>query len=157
MKILNPYNNLEGHHCFGCSARNPIGLKLDFELEDDTVIARWMPHDDYMGFHNVLHGGISTTLLDEVAFWAVATLLGSSGVTSQIDLKFLKPVLIPKGEITVTAKLKEQCGPHEYKFKTQLFDGAGTLCVEGDVTYFVYSQAVAEYKFHYPGKAAFGV
>lgn len=157
MKILNPYNDLKDHHCFGCSARNPIGLKLDFELENDKVVAHWMPQDDYMGFHNILHGGISTTLLDEVAFWAVAVFLETSGVTSKIEIKFLKPVLIPKGKITVTAKLKKQTGPHEYTFETQLFDGSGTLCVEGDVTYFVYSKAVAEYKFHYPGKAAFGI
>lgn len=157
MKINNPYNQLEEHNCFGCAKRNPIGLRLDFELKDDLVTAKWTPTKDYQGFNNVLHGGISATLLDEVAFWAVQAFLDTNGVTSHINATYLKPVMISKGDITVTAHCKGECGKHEYLFETQLFDGNGALCVEADIAYFVYPQEIAKHKLHYPGKQALGL
>lgn len=157
MKIRNPYNALTEHNCFGCAQRNPIGLNLDFEKEDDTIIARWNPTNNYQGFGDFLHGGIAATLLDEVAFWAVQVILDSSGVTSDLCVKYLKPVHISLGQIKVTAKLKGKVGKHQYAFDTQLFDGNGTLCVEATATYFVYPTEMAKAKFHYPGKEAFGL
>lgn len=157
MKIRNPYNAIPEHNCFGCAARNPIGLKLDFEKEEDKVTARWMPSTDYQGFGDFLHGGIAATLLDEVAFWAVQALLDSSGVTSELDVKYLKPIHISHGQITVTAKLKGQVGKHLYAFETQLFDGTDLLCAEGIATYFVYPKEIAKSKFMYPGKEALGL
>lgn len=157
MKIRNPYNAIPEHHCFGCAKRNPIGLKLDFEKTEDEVVAKWNPTTDYQGFGDFLHGGIAATLLDEIAFWAVQAFLDSSGVTSELSVKYLKPVHISYGEITVKAKLRGQAEKHKYAFETQLFDGKGMLCVEAIATYFVYPQEMAKAKFMYPGKEALGL
>lgn len=157
MNIRNPYNAHPEHNCFGCAERNPIGLKLSFEKQDNEVIAHWTPHPDYQGFGDFLHGGIAATLLDEIAFWAVQAFLDSSGVTSDLSVRYLKPVHISYGEITIKARLKGQVEKHKYAFDTQLFDGKGTLCVEGVATYFVYPQEMAKTKFLYPGKEALGL
>lgn len=157
MILHNPYNHLPGYNCFGCSDKNPIGLKLEFEKNDDTVSAQWTPTHDYQGWNNVLHGGIIATLLDEISFWALQTFLETSGVTSELNVKYLKPVHIDSGTITVTAKIKEKVAEHQYAFDAKLFDGRGILCAEGNVVYFVYPQAIAKTKFHYPGKEAFGL
>jgi Uncharacterized protein, possibly involved in aromatic compounds catabolism len=157
MKIHNPYNTLEEHYCFCCSARNPIGLNLSFEKEGDTVFCHWMPRKEFQGWINVLHGGIISTLMDEVAFWAIQALLDTSGVTSDLCVRFLKPVLLSKGEIKVTAVMKTQPQNHHVCFFTQLYDGAGVLCAEANVTYFIYPQEVARRRFHYPGREAFGL
>ena len=38
-KILNPWRNVEGYLCFGCSPDNQSGLKMEF-YEDGDEIAR---------------------------------------------------------------------------------------------------------------------
>jgi len=37
-KINNPYNKLEGHLCFACSDKNPLGLKMEFYEDGEYLI-----------------------------------------------------------------------------------------------------------------------
>lgn len=55
------------HICFGCSQTNPLGLKLDFYTTDqDGLGFKWHPKPGLESFPNIVHGGISGTLLDEL-------------------------------------------------------------------------------------------
>ena len=91
MKIFNPYNKLPEHHCFGCAGKNPIGLKLSFDLDGDTLKSSWLPSKNYQGFEDIVHGGIISTLMDEAAAWVIQLRLKTAGVTSELNVKYLKP------------------------------------------------------------------
>lgn len=76
--------------CFACGPRNSIGLKLQFDFEDDKYVARFTPRSEHQGYDNMTHGGIISTLLDE----AMAKLVYARGyfaVTAQLSMKFRKP------------------------------------------------------------------
>ena len=47
--------------CFGCSPTHPIGLHLRFWRDDDEVITRFVPGEQYQGPPGILHGGLVTT------------------------------------------------------------------------------------------------
>lgn len=155
-KVTNPYLNLAGHLCFGCSPKNPIGLSLNFwyDEENQMVETQWLPNDFYQGYVGVLHGGIQSTLMDEVASWCVYILAETAGVTSKMEITYRKPAQISKGKITVTGKLvtveKRLATIH-----TQLFDANEVLCSEGVIQYFTYPQAKAMKELYYPGPSAF--
>lgn len=153
-KLNNPFIALEGYNCFVCAPHNPIGLHLDFYLDGEVIKAKWKPEDQYQGYPNVLHGGIQATLLDEVASWAVYVIGGTGGVTSRIEVKYLKPVLIDKGSIALTAKIIER-KKRIMTMRSGLFDREGVLCTEALVDYFVFPEEVARKKMHYPGRAVF--
>jgi acyl-coenzyme A thioesterase PaaI-like protein len=51
--------------CFACGRRNPYGLHMDFRLENDTIVADFMPREEHQGFPGVIHGGIVAAVLDE--------------------------------------------------------------------------------------------
>lgn len=153
-KLNNPFIALEGYNCFVCAPHNPIGLHLDFYLDGEVIKAKWKPEDQYQGYPNVLHGGIQATLLDEVASWAVYVIGGTGGVTSRIEVKYLKPVLIDKGSIALTAKIIER-NKRIMTMRSGLFDCEGVLCTEALVDYFIFPEEVARKKMHYPGRAAF--
>ena len=93
------------YNCFGCSPFNEIGLQLEFWEDGDELIAKWQPRKSLEGWGNVLHGGIQAALLDELAGWIVLVKVKTSGVTSALNVKYLKPVNISKGEITVKGKI----------------------------------------------------
>jgi uncharacterized protein (TIGR00369 family) len=154
MKIINPYNTLAEHHCFGCSNRNPIGLNLTFELEGERVKTSWIPTKNYQGFENIVHGGIISTLMDEVAAWAVQLLLKTSGVTSELNVKYLKPLRVSKGAVEVSAEIDSVEGKLAH-VKTVIKDSDDIICAEGLITYFIFPEAVAKKKFRYPGINAF--
>lgn len=78
----------------------------------------------------------------------------TAGVTSELNVKYLKPVNISKGEVTVKGKLISA----EKKLATiavSLFDGDGTECAKAEVTYFCLPENIAKAKYHYPGIQAF--
>ncbi|NWG76155.1 MAG: PaaI family thioesterase, partial [Rubrivivax sp.] len=95
---------LEGFRCFACGNVNPIGLHMTFYLQGDHVCSEITLSEDHAGWDSVAHGGILTTLLDEVMSWAVVVFKRTFFVTRTIELKFLRPVpvntpLVIKGTI----------------------------------------------------------
>ena len=154
IKITNPYNKLDGHFCFGCSDQNPIGLHLEFQIEDDTVVSFWNPSKAYQGFYQVLHGGIIATLMDEVGAWAVQLLIQTAGVTSELNVRYLKPVNTTLGALNIVAKILE-IRKLLVDVQVELVSAQGTTCAEAQITYFTYPEKIAKEKLFYPGIQAF--
>ncbi len=88
MKVIQRYGN-----CFVCGDNNDIGLKLDFYEKDGKARAEFTPTKNFEGYKDILHGGILSTLLDEVM---IKSILAKEilTVTSQIEVKFKKPAVI---------------------------------------------------------------
>ena len=155
-KIINPFEAIwhDKYNCFGCSPGNEFGLHLEFFDTGEGLIAGWQPVKFLEGYPDIVHGGIQTTLLDEIAAWLVYVKCQSSGVTRHIDIDFLHPLRISKGEASLKAQLLNQ-SEKEALINAELYDGEGVLCAKSTITYFVYPQQIAIKKFNYPGIEAF--
>ncbi len=81
------------HACFGCGDDNPIGLHLRFAPEGDGVKASFIPGPEHQGFHDVVHGGIISAVLDEAMAWATAH-AGVWAVTGEMRVRFRQPLKI---------------------------------------------------------------
>lgn len=90
--------------CFGCSPTHPIGLKLKFERVGDEVITRWTPPENFQGPPGVLHGGLVTTLADELAAWTIVALKGHFGFTAALEARLKGPIRIGR-EVTGTGRI----------------------------------------------------
>ena len=109
-KIINPWIDLtdKGYNCFACAPSNPYGLKMEFYEDGDDIVSIWTPGCNYQGWLNTLHGGIQATLLDELGGWIIARKFQTSGMTTNLNVKYKKP--IPTGEgvtIKIRARVKE--------------------------------------------------
>ena len=62
-KIINPWKDMEGYNCFGCSPDNEAGVRMEFYEDGDEVVSIWKPRPEYQGWLNTLHGGIQSVLL----------------------------------------------------------------------------------------------
>ena len=107
-RIVNPWVDVEGYGCFGCAPHNESGLRLEFFEDGDDVVALWTPRIEFQGWSNTLHGGIQATLADEIASWVIFRKLQTGGVTSKMEVKYLRPVLISEGDITLRARIVEK-------------------------------------------------
>ena len=153
-KIKNPYANLEGYNCFGCSPNNQSGLQMEFFEDGDFVVSEWEPKQHRAGYGNVLHGGIQSTILDEIASWLVYTKVKTAGVTATLNVKYKNTVFTDKGNLTIRAKLIDQ----NKRFATihaEILDHEKKVCSEAEVKYFLFPLEIAQRKFHYPGADAF--
>ncbi|MEZ5012577.1 MAG: PaaI family thioesterase [Bacteroidales bacterium] len=100
-----------------------------FEESERYLHATWSPSEYYQGYTNILHGGIIATLLDEVGAWCINVKIGTAGVTSKLNISYLKPVYLTKGDISLRAEIIER-GEKSALLKCELLDSTGTLCAE---------------------------
>lgn len=89
-----PLPKMQGHHCFACGTDNPIGLNLNFYLSDDRICTDITLTPYHVGWQNMAHGGIVSTLLDEVMSWTAIYLKKEFFVTRRMEIKYIKPVLV---------------------------------------------------------------
>jgi uncharacterized protein (TIGR00369 family) len=90
-------------YCFVCGPKNPVGLKLDFQFDGKTISTEFVPLREHQGYMNIVHGGIISTLLDEVMV-KLAIEMGMPAVTAQMDIR-LKKALNTGVKITVSAEI----------------------------------------------------
>lgn len=58
-------------HCVVCGHQNPQGLQLTFCIDGNGVAAEWVPGKNWESFHGVIHGGVTSTVLDEAMSKAI--------------------------------------------------------------------------------------
>jgi acyl-coenzyme A thioesterase PaaI-like protein len=83
----------EPHRCFACGELNEHGLRLRLHATAEGCWTELTLDPRFQGWESVAHGGIVTTLLDEVMAWSV---IGRDtwGVTARLSISFRKPVPI---------------------------------------------------------------
>ncbi len=150
INIKNPFHKLDGYNCFGCSPNNKLGLRMNFRMEGDEVLCDWEPQEHLQGWVGILHGGIQTTLMDEIASWYVFVKLKTAGVTSKMEVKLLRPVIMEKAPLRLRARLLEM-KRNIAIIKVELFMSDGVLGAESLMYYFTYPPEIAHEKLYYPG------
>jgi acyl-coenzyme A thioesterase PaaI-like protein len=144
----------EVYQCFGCSPYNEFGLHLEFWEDGEEVVSFWNPRPILQSYPKILHGGIQSTLLDEIAGWLVYVKCGTVGMTGEMKVRFKKPLMIDEGEITIRANLVEQ---HKRTaiIQSRLINSSGIVCSEAEFKFFLLSETDAREKYNYPGIDAF--
>ena len=139
-RLKSPFDGKK-EKCFGCSPSNPHGLRLEFVESGETVVCRWRPDERFQSWDGVLHGGITTTILDETAGWAVMRRFQRSAMTTRIDVRFLKPVPTADPFIVARARYAERVNEKIVRFRATLENAAGEVCAEADAEYYVMDEA----------------
>lgn len=57
--------------CFVCGDQNPHGLRIAFYSDNDEAVAAYVADGRYQGYKGIFHGGLVSTLLDEIMAKAV--------------------------------------------------------------------------------------
>ncbi len=79
------------HNCFACGTLNPGGLQMPLHVEPGRCWSKFTLDARFEGWEGIAHGGIVSTILDEVMAWA---LVGGDdlGVTARLSVSFHQPV-----------------------------------------------------------------
>lgn len=95
VRASEPINIQNDHHCFGCGKLNHHGLQLSFFANPDGngVWAPFTPTPAFEGYGGIVHGGIISTILDEVMAWSLYR-QQTWAVTGQLSTRFRQPMLV---------------------------------------------------------------
>jgi uncharacterized protein (TIGR00369 family) len=135
--------NRRDHNCFGCSPRNTSGLQMTFYTNKKAVYSQVKVPEHLCGWNNLVHGGVLSTILDEIMSWAAIYLLKRVSMTKSMSVDFLKPVYVGnplKAEGTVL----EKKGKHEALMQGRIYNKDDVCCASATGTFAVFSPAVAK-------------
>ena len=142
-RIINPWISHPRYNCFGCSPNNPFGLHLTFFEDGDDVVSTWQPKSCYQGWIDTIHGGILSTLIDEVCGWVVTRKKQTSGFTTGLNIKFRKAVSTDDPLLTIRARIEDQKRNMLF-IHAEIKNNAGDICAEGEATYFLLGEEKAK-------------
>ena len=110
--------------CLVCGLKNPFGLHTSFfELENHELLAVFIPREEHQSYPGRLHGGITSTILDETMGRAIMIKSAGEvwGVTVELNIRFKKPVPLEQ-ELRVLGRIT--------KDSSRFFEGTGELLLE---------------------------
>ncbi len=91
---LKPIPNREDHRCFACGPANDCGLKMKF-FTGETAVFSWLTiPGHHRGWDRLVHGGITSTILDEIMSWSALYLLKKVILTKKMTVEFLNPIYV---------------------------------------------------------------
>jgi uncharacterized protein (TIGR00369 family) len=135
--------NSSDHYCFGCSPVNPSGLQMNFFAGLDTVFSNVTIPDHLCGWSNIAHGGVLTTILDEIMSWTALHFLKRITMTKSMNIEFIKPVYI-RNPLKAEGKVLEITGKHDAVMEGILYNDKGVACAKSTANFAIFSPKVAK-------------
>ncbi len=128
-EVLKTIPNSEDQTCFGCGAQNPHGLKMKFATDGERVYSFLQVPLTLTGWDKTVHGGVLSTILDEIMGWSVIYLLRKIGMTKSITVEFKKAV--SAGEpLTIVGCIREKQSERSALMAGVIFNADEALCAE---------------------------
>jgi acyl-coenzyme A thioesterase PaaI-like protein len=91
--VVLPGARSEHSNCFGCSVKNMTGLALSMhQVEQDGLVCTFRLPERFESYPGVIHGGIVSTVLDEVMGNVIAVLDRKLCFTITLRVKYLSPL-----------------------------------------------------------------
>jgi acyl-coenzyme A thioesterase PaaI-like protein len=82
---------VEPHRCFACGSLSEHGMQLDLHVSGERCWTELELAERFQGWDGIAHGGIVSTILDEVMAWSLAA-SESWGFTARMTVDFKRPV-----------------------------------------------------------------
>ena len=146
MKIKETFKKLpnsDSHDCFACSPGNTSGLHMQFFTNEEAVFSRVTVPDHLCGWNNVAHGGVVSTILDEIMSWAALYLLKQITLTQSMTVEFIKPVN-SLTKLEAEGRFIEMKGRRDAVMKGILYNPAQDICATATGNFKVFSPAIAK-------------
>lgn len=141
-KIFSPIPNQFNGSCFGCSPNNPSGLQMKFEAGEDSVRSLITVPDHLCGWSTLVHGGVLTTILDEIMSWTAMHFLKQLVMTKSINMEFKKPVFVGE-QLQAIGRISDQSNRNNVLLEGIILNRKEVECVKADAIFAKFSPKVA--------------
>eukprot|EP01089_Gocevia_fonbrunei_P000367 TRINITY_DN10381_c0_g1_i3.p1 TRINITY_DN10381_c0_g1~~TRINITY_DN10381_c0_g1_i3.p1 ORF type:complete len:181 (+),score=18.92 TRINITY_DN10381_c0_g1_i3:63-605(+) len=139
--VENTFARDNNFKCFGCAPHNlnpdSLDLKIFYDTKsEETVVHSHLQNRNWESFPGVIHGGILSTIIDDVAYWTTCLKFRSFALTTKLEVSYNSPVYV-SDKIEIRGKIIEHTGKRVkvevniWKEKTQ--DNERQLCTTGHV------------------------
>jgi acyl-coenzyme A thioesterase PaaI-like protein len=130
------------HRCFACGPANPAGLKMRFYADQNSVVS-WLTVPEHLrGWGTLVHGGVISTILDEIMSWTALHLIRSVILTKTMTVEFKKAIHIGQS-LKAVGKIAAIDRDKEAHLEGLLYKDDGTLCARSSGVFALLKPKVA--------------
>ena len=116
---------------------------MKFYTDESSVFSTVTIPDHLCGWSNLIHGGVLSTILDEIMGWAAIYLLKRFILTKSITVEFLKPVRVGS-VLDAQSRVLEINGKHSAIMEGIILDAEGDVCAKARADFAIFTPAVAK-------------
>ena len=116
---------------------------MTFFTDHESVYSRVTVPEHLCGYTNVVHGGIVSTLLDEIMGWAGIYILKKLTMTKTMTIDIMKAVYVGQ-PLRLEARVLGLEGKREALVEGLLFNGAEELCAKSTGSFTLLTPRLAE-------------
>ncbi|WP_430460300.1 PaaI family thioesterase [Thalassolituus sp. LLYu03] len=132
-----PLNNID-QHCFGCGPQNPNGLQMTFAASDTQLRSDIVIPGHLRGWSHLVHGGVITTILDEIMGWTGIYFLNRFLLTKDIKVRFRLPVFIEE-PVSVFGYIGAHHSDNQVTLIAELRNAKGQLAAKAEGEFVLFS------------------
>jgi uncharacterized protein (TIGR00369 family) len=113
---------------------------------DEQKLHSWVTVPGHLcGWQNLVHGGVLSTMLDEIMGWCAIHLLKRFTLTKSIEVRFLKPVFVQE-PLKVEANVLDVRNNREALAEGHVMNAAGEVCARSSGIFALFSPEVIRRK-----------
>ena len=127
--VLKTILNIRDQAGFGCGEDNPIGLKMQFLTDNERIYSLVTVPPAMAGWDQAVHGGIISTILDEIMGRAVIYLLQKIAVTKSITVDFVRPLYVGR-KLSVVSSIQEIQSERQVLMTGEIYSDEDQLCAK---------------------------
>ena len=116
---------------------------MSFLAGDSSVTSHVTVPEHLCGWNNLVHGGVLSTILDEIMSWATIHLLKQIPMTKSIAVDFIKPVYVGS-PLKVEGRVLEKIGRRDALMEGRILNADDECCVQATGRFALFSPAVAK-------------
>jgi uncharacterized protein (TIGR00369 family) len=136
-------SNTDTHNCFACSPINAYGLQMKFYTDEESVLS-WLSVPNHLcGWNNLVHGGVLSTILDEIMSWTAMYKLKHITVTRNMTVEFIKPVHVGE-QLRAQGHIREVERQRNAEMEGAIYNEDGELCAKASGTFALIKPNVAK-------------
>jgi hypothetical protein len=125
--------------CLACGTDNPLGLQARLRVDDEGVWTRLAPRPPWV-VDGCWHLAVVPVLLDEVAWWLGATVMGEGGLTNRLAVTLLAPDAPPATEALLASGRFADVSPIDrkrlfWRTATTLRSASGDLLARASIVF----------------------
>lgn len=127
--------------CFACGAENKYGLQMKFYTNGEYLSSKLRLEERFTGWDQLVHGGIISTILDELMAWTVIYMTKNIMLTKSITVNYHNKILSGT-EIQAFSRI-EQIRDKEAILNSEIYDDKDCLCAQATGIYAVFPLKLA--------------
>jgi len=102
---------------------------MKFFVNEDSVFSPITVPEHLCGWNKLVHGGVISTILDEIMSWSAIYLLKKITVTKSMTIDYIKPIFVCR-ELKAEGKILEVGKKREASMEGFIYNSEGELCAK---------------------------